>query len=311
MSLVDTNTVRAALTQTCNVHSPMPATVENLTDLAPHLEEIRRANVDHHVDLIERAHGQGARVVGLGELFAAPYFALRQDGFWRDTAESAADGPTVTALRAVAERLGVILIVPIYERAGEERFNTAVVIDADGRLLGGYRKTHIPRGTNEQGSFDERFYYGPSDGKPVPGLPFQAERPFFPVFETAVGRIGVATCYDRHFEGVVAALARNGAQLVFSPAVTFGEKSRRMWELEFPVDAVRHNVFIGGSNRLGTEPPWNQPYFGGSYFVGPNGRLEDLSGDERLVLSDVGLGELSRPDPSGWNLARDARPEIY
>ena len=303
--------VRAAMTQTCNVYGPMPATVDGLAGLAPHLEEIRHANVDHHVDLIERAHGQGARIVGLGELFPAPYFALRQDRFWREAAEGASDGPTVTTLRAVAERLGVVVVAPIYERAGEKRFNTAVVIEADGGLLGGYRKSHVPQGANEQGSFDERFYYGPSDGTAVPGLPFREESPFFPVFETAVGRIGIATCYDRHFEGVVAALARNGAQLVFSPAVTFGEKSRRMWELEFPVDAARHNVFIGGSNRLGVEPPWNQPYFGGSYFVGPNGRLEDLSRDERLVVSDVDLGEVSRPDPSGWNLARDARPEIY
>jgi N-carbamoylputrescine amidase len=303
--------VRAALTQTCNVWGPMPDSVDGIAGLEPRLEAIRSANVEHHVDLIERAHARGARIVGLGELFPAPYFALRRDALWREMAESAADGPTVTALRGVAERLGVVLVAPIYERAGTKRFNTAVVIDADGCVRGGYRKAHVPQGANEQGAFDELFYYGRADGRPVPGVPFQADNPFFPVFTTAVGRVGVATCYDRHFGGVIAALARNGAQLVFSPAVTFGEKSRRMWELEFPVDAARHNVFIGGSNRLGSEPPWNQPYFGGSYFVGPNGRLEDLSTDDRLVVSDVDLADLERPDPSGWNLVRDARPEIY
>ena len=89
-----------------------------------------------------------------------------------------------------------------------------------------------------------------SDG--APNRSARGENPFFPVFETSVARIGIATCYDRHFEGVVRSLARAGAEIVFSPAVTFGTKSRRMWDLEFPVDAARHGVFIGGSNRAGS-----------------------------------------------------------
>ena len=88
-------------------------------------------------------------------------------------------------------------------------------------------------------------------------------------------------------------LAHEGAELVFSPAVTFGAKSQRMWHLEFAVDAARHNVFIGGSNRKGVEPPWNQPYFGESHFVGPNGVLqESVSTHPNLVIADVDLGEL-------------------
>ena len=170
-------------------------------------------------------------------------------------------------------------------------------------LRGKYRKCHVPRGENEQAAFDEKFYYDPSPGTgDADGL--------LPVFDTAIGRIGISICYDRHFEGMVSGLARRGAQLVLSPAVTFGQKSERLWELEFEVDAARHNVFIGGSNRLGVEPPWNQPYFGASVFVGPNGRLNDLSDDEHLVISDLDFAELSAPDPSGWDLRRDARPEI-
>ncbi len=106
-------------------------------------------------------------------------------------------------------------------------------------------------------------------------------------------------------------LAREGAELVFSPAVTFGEKSQRMWRLEFPVEAARHNLFIAGSNRRGSEPPWNQPFFGDSYVVGPNGLCPDTSDHPELVLAEVEPGELSRPDPSGWNLPRDARYDIY
>ena len=106
-------------------------------------------------------------------------------------------------------------------------------------------------------------------------------------------------------------LARAGAQLIFSPAITFGEQSRRMWDLEFPVDAARARVFIGGLNRLGVEPPWEVEYFGASYFVGPDGVLPDLSSVDELVIADLDLASLDTADSSGWNLQRDARPDIY
>ena len=132
------------------------------------------------------------------------------------------------------------------------------------------------------------------------------------MFETRLVRLGVAICYDRHFEGVMSALAENGAELVMSPAVTFGEKSRRMWDLEFPVDAARHNLFIGGSNRRGVEPPWTQEYFGASYFAGPSGVIPNVtSPTSDLVVADLDLDALSGPDSSGWNLTRDRRPSIY
>ena len=305
------STIRAALSQTCNAYVPMPPSVDELGTLADRLDDIRQANIEHHIDLIEIARTEGAGVVGLGELFSAPYFALHNDEFWRGMAEDAHDGPTVSAMRETARRLEIVIIAPIYEKAADGRFNTAVVIDTDGSVLGRSRKVHIPQGRNEAGSFDERFYYEPSNGAALPCSRIIASNPFFPVFETAVGRIGVAICYDRHFESVMSTLARGGAQIIFSPAVTFGKKSRRMWDMEFEVDAVRHNVFIGGSNRSGAEQPWNQPYFGASHFVGPNGRLPDLSDDNRLIITDINLGELDQPDTSGWNLSRDARPDIY
>jgi len=293
-------TVRAALTETCNAFAPMPASVDDLCTLADRLEDIRRANVDHHIELIAAAAAAGAEIIGLGELFPAPYFALRRDEFWRGLAEDAEDGPTVRQLREVASEHGVVLVVPIYERAADKRFNTAVVIDKGGELRGKYRKCHIPEGSNEQGQFCETFYYSPSDGSSE----------LLPVFDTAIGRIGVTICYDRHFEGLVSALAQRGAQLVFSPAVTFGAKSQRLWELEFEVEAARHNVILAGSNRRGSEAPWNQPYFGGSHFVGPNGRYPNRSEHSNLVIADLDFAELTAPDPSGWNLRRDARADL-
>jgi len=136
---------------------------------------------------------------------------------------------------------------------------------------------------------------------------------FFPVFDTACGRIGVAICYDRHFPGVMASLAAEGAQIVLSPAVTFGSTSRRMWDLEFQVDAMRHNLFVGGSNRRGSEPPFDVEYYGASHFVGPRGVVTPVpvEGEEHLVIADLDLDHLKGDDPSGWNLSRDRRPDIY
>ena len=98
---------------------------------------------------------------------------------------------------------------------------------------------------------------------------------------------------------------------MLSPAVTFGAKSRRMWDLEFPVDAARHRVYIAGSNRKGVELPWTQPYFGASYVAGPAGVVPTLPAPPELVIADLDLDALTGPDPSGWDLARDRRPTIY
>ena len=301
--------IRAALTQTVNAYPDMP---EDLAKLEGKLEDVRKANVLHHLALVLAAKKQGVQAICFGELFPGPYFALRNDPMWLGLAEDARTGKTVTTLRDTARENAMVIVAPIYELAPSgRRFNTAVVIDSTGEVLGTYRKTHIPHGANEQGSFLEGNYYERSDGENLLGPKNVSKNPFFPVWQTALGKLGVAICYDRHFEGVMGSLANAGAELIFSPAVTFGAKSQRMWHLEFQVDAARHNVFIGGSNRKGVEAPWNQPYFGESHFTGPNGVLKNLSTHDELVIADVDVGELKKPDPSGWNLPRDTRYDIY
>jgi N-carbamoylputrescine amidase len=301
--------LRAALTETCNVYADMPPTVDRITELAGRLDDVRNANLDHHVELIATAASAGAKIICLGELFSMPYFALGREPMWLDCAEDASAGPTIKRCRDAARQSGIAVVAPIYELDGSngKRFNTAVVIDESGQIAGKYRKTHIPAGANEQSEFFETFYYQASDGN----LGASPSNRFFPVFDLGSVRLGVAICYDRHFPGVMKALSESGAELVVSPAVTFGEKSRRMWDLEFPVDAARHNLFIGGSNRRGAEAPWNQDYFGASYFVGPNGRVTAVPVHENLVVADLDLDALSGPDPSGWDLDRDRRPDIY
>jgi N-carbamoylputrescine amidase len=305
--------VRIALTETRNAYADMPARTEDLGQLSGKLDAVRDANLRHHEQLIADAAAAGARLVGLGELFPGPYFARFTEELWRGLAEDALAGPSISAMCAAAKRHAVIIVAPIYELDGTtgKRFNTAVVIDESGGVLGKYRKTHIPEGENERGEFHERFYYGPSNGELGEWPANISKNRFFPVFETSIGNIGAAVCYDRHFAGVMSTLASEGAELILSPAVTYGEKSQRMWEQEFEVDACRHNVFIAGSNRRGSEPPWNDEYFGASYIVGPNGRIPRVDSRPELVIGDVDFDVLIRPDPSGWNLPRDRRPEIY
>ena len=199
---------------------------------------------------------------------------------------------TGVILRQAAADLKLIIVAPIYEldaRTGK-RFNAAVVID-EGRVLGNTAKPTSGRG--QRRVFHGNLYYGRGEGRPnLNGR----TRPALPVFQTTAEKSG-RHLYDRHFEGVVGALAASGAQLVFCPAVTFGAKSRRLWELEFPVDACRHRVFIGGSNRLGRERPWNQEYFGGSFFAGPDGnKLKNLSRNPRGDFGP-GFGLPQAPDP--------------
>ena len=303
------STLRAGLTQTKNAYERMAGTVEELVDMASELEAIRQANLDHHARLIAAAAEQGVRVLGLGELFAGPYFALETQSMWRGLAESSVDGPSVRFLQQQAAAHEMVVVAPIYERAGDKFFNTAVFIDADGQRLGHYRKVHIPKGKNETGGFDEAFYYQASEGQAQEGS--LSENPFFPVFQSRYARIGAAICFDRHFQGVMSELARGGAELVFSPAVTFGRKSQRLWAHEFQTDATRNQIFIGGSNRKGSEAPWNIEYFGESHFVGPNGPRSNCSTHPELVIADLPLAELHQPDPAGWNLLENRRSDCY
>ncbi len=311
--MMERRRVRCAMTQTKNAYAQMPDRVEDLLQLRHKLDDIRAANVDHNVSLIAQAAQAGAKVIGLGELCTAPYFALYTEPMWLAFAEDAETGPSVRSFCEAAKKYGIIIVAPIFESDSHtgKRFNTAVIIDEHGTVLGKYRKTHIPCGQNDRGSFHETFYYGPSDGQLGHSPANIARNPYFPVFRTSVGNIGVAICYDRHFEGVIYSLKEGGAELVFCPAITFGKKSREVWHQEFFVDAVRHGVFIGGSNRQGREPPWTIEYFGDSYFCGPQGLIPEVPVGPGLLVADLDLSELSEPDPSGWNLPRDIRYDIY
>lgn len=268
------------------------------------LEEHKKTAIDKHVSLIYEAQQRGAQVVCLQELFYGPYFCAEQNTRWYQLTEHIPDGPTTQMMQAIARETGMVLIVPLYE---EEitgiYYNTAAVIDADGTFLGKYRKNHLPHvqaGENPNTGFWEKFYFRPGNLG-------------YPTFQTAVGRIGVYICYDRHFPEGARALALNGAEIVFNPSATVAGLSKYLWKLEQPAHAVANGFFVGAINRVGMEPPWNMgDFYGESYLVDPRGQfvVTGSSTETEVVVGDADLS-LVRETRNTWQFFRDRRPETY
>ncbi|MFN0086825.1 MAG: nitrilase-related carbon-nitrogen hydrolase [Blastocatellia bacterium] len=262
------------------------------------IEEIKRINIERHLSLIEFASRQGAKIVCLQEIFTTPYFCAEQQVRWYEAVEKVPDGPTVKLMQEVAQTHGIVLIVPIYE---EEitgvYYNTAAVIDADGRYLGKYRKNHIP---HVAPGFWEKFYFRPGNLG-------------YPVFDTAFARVGVYICYDRHFPEGARALGLNGAEIVFNPSATVAGLSEYLWRLEQPAHAAANGYFVGAINRVGIEEPWKiGEFYGQSYFCDPRGKIlaEAPRDQDAAVVADLDL-DLIREVRNTWQFYRDRRPETY
>jgi beta-ureidopropionase len=261
------------------------------------LQAIKKAMIDKHLPMIEDAGRQGVQVLCLQEIFYGPYFCPSQDNRWYTTAEPIPDGPTTRMMQQLAKEHGMVMIVPVYE---EEMtgvyYNTAAVIDADGTYLGKYRKTHIP----QVAGFFEKFFFRPGNLG-------------YPVFETAVGKIGVYICYDRHFPEGARALGLNGAEIVFNPSATVAGLSEYLWKLEQPAHAVANGYYLGAINRIGHEQPWDiGEFYGQSYFVNPRGQFlaEGSRDEDELVVADLDMGMI-REVRDLWQFYRDRRPDIY
>jgi len=279
--------VRAALIQ---------ATLSESTDAST--DKIKTSMTDKAVALIEDAAGQGAQVVCLQELFNGPYFGAEQNAKWYDMVERIPDGPTTKLMQELAARHKLVLIVPLYEEdLTGLYYNTAAVIDADGTYLGKFRKIHIP---HCHPGFWEKFYFRPGNLG-------------YPVFDTAVGKVGVYICYDRHFPEGWRELGLNGAEIVFNPSATVAGLSEYLWKLEQPAAACANIYFIGAINRCGTEAPWNiGEFYGTSYFSNPRGQIiaEGPREGDAVVVADLDLN-LIREVRNTWQFYRDRRPETY
>jgi N-carbamoylputrescine amidase len=260
----------------------------------------KESMIQKHEKYAHQAAEQGAQVMLFQELFYGPYFCQVQDAQYYSYTELIPDGPTTKRMQDLAKQTGMVLVVPMYEedeRASGIYYNTAAVIDADGKYLGKYRKHHIP---HVNPGFWEKFYFKPGNLG-------------FPAFDTAYARIGVYICYDRHFPEGARALGLNGAEIVFNPSATVAGLSEYLWKLEQPAHAVANGYFVGAINRVGHEMPWDiGEFYGQSYFCNPRGQIiaEAPRDEDAIVVADLDL-DMIREVRNTWQFFRDRRPESY
>lgn len=263
----------------------------------------REANVARAEGLIRRAAAGGAQIVLPQELFADLYFPRSQRAEALALAEPADGHPLLARMADLARELGVVLPVSFYERANNARFNALAVIDADGRNLGLYRKSHIPDGPGYQ----EKFYFSPGDTG-------------FRVWDTAYGRIGIGICWDQWFPEAARAMALMGAEVLFYPTAIGSEPqdpaldSAAHWRRVMQGHAGANLVPLVAANRIGTEGEGAaaQTFYGQSFIAGAEGEIVSQAGnsEETVVSASFDLAALSAKRAS-WGVFRDRRPELY
>src|ERR1700675_686742 len=223
------------------------------------LGQIKEKMIAKHEKLIAAAAKRKVQILGLQELFYGPYFCAEQQTKWYELTERIPDGPTTKLFCALAKKLGIVMVLPLYEEESTGvYYNTAAVIDADGSYLGKFRKMHIPQVLP---GFWEKYYFRPGNLG-------------YPVFRTRFAQVGVYICYDRHFPEGARCLGLGGAEIVFNPSATVAGLSEYLWKLEQPAHAVANGYFMGALNRPGWEEPWRiGEFYGQSYFCDPRGQI--------------------------------------
>lgn len=267
-------------------------------------------NITHADSLVRIAAEKGAQIVLLPELFERQYFCQERHYDYYKFAQPAEENNAVCHFRKVAAELGIVILVSFYERDGNRLFNSEAVIDADGSLLGIYRKTHIP----DDHYYQEKFYFIPGDTG-------------FKVFDTAFAKIGVGICWDQWFPETARCLALGGAELIFYPTAIGSEPilgcdSMEHWQRCMQGHAASNIVPVIAANRYGTEnvePSAENggqksalTFYGSSFITDETGAIVCLSprsGDDVLVhtfdLSSIADARLE------WGLYRDRRPKCY
>ena len=265
-----------------------------------------QANLDTATELIESAAHSGAQVVCLQELFASHYFCQREEVDAFDLAEPV-PGPTTDRYRAQARALGIVLIVPIFERRIPGVYhNTVVVIDADGTLLGRYRKMHIP----DDPLYHEKFYFTPGDLG-------------YPVFETRFARIGTLICWDQWYPEAARLSALGGAELLVYPSaigwhpeerLQLGADQYNSWQLVQRSHAIANGVFVATVNRVGHEgpPDGGLDFWGQSFVCDPMGRVISAGTvDQSEVVIARCVRQQIEDQRRGWPFLRDRRVDSY
>ena len=260
------------------------------------------ANIAKTARLIEDAAKQGAQVVLPSELFQGPYFCTTQDERWFKTAYPALEHPCVTALAPLAKKLGVVIPVSIYEKDGPAYYNGVVILDADGAVLGTYRKSHIPDGPGYQ----EKYYFRPGDTG-------------YKVWSTKHGRIGVGICWDQWYPEPARAMAMMGADVLFYPTAIGSEPhdgaldTRDPWRRAMQGHAVSNVIPVVASNRIGTEQGLGAPqsFYGSSFIADHRGDLvESFDRTEEGVLVHAFDLDFLDTHRAAWGFFRDRRADL-
>ncbi|MHA6287539.1 N-carbamoylputrescine amidase [Maricaulis sp. CAU 1757] len=256
-------------------------------------------NIDRVSGMIREAARDGAQVVLAPELFQNHYFCKSQDEKWFATAYPADSHPCVIALQKLAADLDVVLPVSIYERDGPHYYNSMVMIDAGGEILGTYRKSHIPDGPG----YMEKFYFRPGDTG-------------FKVWDTAAGRIGVGICWDQWFPEAARSMAMMGAEVLLYPTAIGSEPhddsldTSARWQRAMQGHAVSNVIPVMAANRIGDED--GQVFYGSSFIADHSGeKVAELGKTERgIIHAEFDLDFLQR-HRAAWGFFRDRRPDLY
>lgn len=266
-------------------------------------EDTPAANVRKTLPRIEEAAAKGAKIIGLQEMFTTKYFCITQDPKHFDLAEPIETGPSVTELAKAAKRLGVVIVAPLFEARGSEVYhNTAAVIDADGTVLGKYRKMHIP----QDPGFEEKFYFTPGD------LGFRT-------WKTAHGDLGVLICWDQWYPEAARLTALGGAQILFYPTAigwlpeekaALGKAQHNAWETVQRGHGVANGCYVAATNRVGTEG--RTQFWGQSFVSDPYGEIVARASVEKeeVLLADCDLAK-QREFRRIWPFFRDRRIDAY
>lgn len=261
--------------------------------------EDMHANIETVKELVREAAGKGAQVILPPELFQGPYFCTTQEERWFGTAYPALEHPCVTELQPLAAELGVVIPVSIFERDGPRYYNSMVMVDADGKALGTYRKSHIPDGPGYQ----EKYYFRPGDTG-------------FKVWNTRFGRVGVGICWDQWFPETARAMALMGAEVLLYPTAIGSEPhddsldTAARWRRAMQGHAVSNVMPVAAANRVGNEN--GQVFYGTSFICDHTGEVvSELDRTEQgVALARFDRSFLDR-HRAAWGFFRDRRTDLY
>jgi N-carbamoylputrescine amidase len=259
-------------------------------------------NVAKAEEIVRRAASRGAQIIVLQELFETHYFCKDERKALFSLARPVDDHPTIARMQELAQSLKVVLPVSFFERANNAYYNSMVMIDADGEIMGLYRKSHIPDGVG----YEEKFYFNPGDTG-------------FRVWDTMYGRIGAGICWDQWFPECARSMVLQGAEMLIYPTAIGSEpldpkySSADHWQRVMQGHAGANMVPLVASNRIGSEigESCSLTFYGRSFIADPLGAIVAEAGDEEaILLAKFDLAAI-RTQRAGWGLFRDRRPELY